>query len=54
MPRVIAGRFSPEEQFELAFQGSEIAHVLIDLRNVLSRKLTDPLARRPTVACELQ
>lgn len=54
MPAPVAGGFPPEQQFQLALQGSEIADALINLSEVLARELTNSLARRSAVAGELQ
>jgi hypothetical protein len=53
MPRAVPRCLAAEQQFELAFQGAKIADALVNLAEVLARQLTNPLARRPAVACEL-
>ncbi|HLK80826.1 MAG TPA: hypothetical protein VKT99_04920 [Xanthobacteraceae bacterium] len=53
MPRAVAGRFPPEQQFKLTFQGPEITDALVNLGEMLAGQLTDARAWRRAVACEL-
>jgi hypothetical protein len=54
MARAVLARPPPEQLLKLAFQGPQIANVLIDLADVVSRKLTDALAWCAAVTSELQ